>query len=133
VQGAAVIPVFQTLTTVNDGKGNCFIACVASIMELPLREMPDLANDLNGGQYFIALEQWMAPRGLFPTHHTTAPKGWSVAGGYLGKERLPHAVVAYNGRPVHDPYPLGGELSDADSWWTIDPISEAQRKTVEAM
>lgn len=127
-----MIPVYQTLTTANDGKGNCFVACVASIMELPLRDVPAIASDLNSGAFFRALEDWLIQQGLFPNHRCVAPKGWAIGCGYLGPDRTPHACIVFDGRIVHDPYPLGGVHPDLDSFWTIDPISDDQRPYCEA-
>lgn len=125
-----MIPVYQTLTTLNDGRGNCFMACVASIMELPLRDVPAIASDLKGGDFFRALEDWLIPQGLFINRHecSCAAKGWSIRSGTL--HGTGHVVVAWNGDLAHDPYPLStkyGGFVPSFEWWTIDPISEEQR------
>lgn len=124
-----MIRVYQTLTTANDGRGNCFIACVASIVERPLRELPDIASDLNGGEFFQRLEDWLIPQGLFINRRIQPPVGWSIAGGFLRHREVevPHAVIAFNGLPVHDPYPLFGEFRSNFEFYSIDPISDAQR------
>lgn len=43
-----MIPVYQTRTVANDGSGNCFNACVASILEMPLRDVCSVLPDFDG-------------------------------------------------------------------------------------
>lgn len=114
-------PVMQTETT--PGKGNCLAACFASILEVPIEEIPDLdcGNNRRG------LADYLAGKGMTPIWLRVAasPPGVTWAGHspplcvLIGPSpRLPgrnHAVV---GRPdgwgyeiVHDPHPEGGGLS----------------------
>jgi hypothetical protein len=99
-----VIPVDQT--THGPTTGNCFSACVASILELPISEVP----------FFMAPEQWWPPfvewcamRGYdavyFPNTEYV-PLGYSIVGGpsYRWPGKL-HACVALDGVVVHDPHP----------------------------
>lgn len=82
-----MIPVFQTRTTVEEF-GNCFEACLASILEVPLSAIPDRADglDLNvwqnevrkayarGGERAVgeledptdskAIDRWLRARGI---------------------------------------------------------------------
>jgi hypothetical protein len=117
------------MTTANDGKGNCMGACVAAIMELPLRDVLHCPGPTPPGQFWQRWEDWFIEQGLFLNHHGEAPKGYSIAGGRLvsGGKKLPHYVVVFNGRKVHDPYPFGGEFIAAGEWFTIDPITDEQR------
>lgn len=55
-----------TQTTFGDGKGNCFTACVASILELPIDAVPNFCVDYGEGEWWIELEKWLAPRALAP-------------------------------------------------------------------
>ena len=49
-------------TTFGHGKGNCFTACVASILELSLESVPNFCLDHEGGAWFPALREWLAAR-----------------------------------------------------------------------
>lgn len=133
-----MIPVFQTMTLANDGEGNCFNACIASILELPLREVAQIHPKFEG-DYWGAWEDWCAERGLFMTHRGTRepPRGYAIANGRSGRiypeghksagERIHHACVAFDGVVVHDPFPVPGEFSDVTSYFTLDPITDSQR------
>lgn len=124
-----MIPVYQTMTTANDGMGNCMGACVASIMELPLRDVLHRPGPTPPGQFWRAWEDWFIARGLFLNHRGEPPNGYAIAGGNLIRQgkRCGHYVVVFNGEVVHDPYPLGGKFGPAVEWFTIDPIREEQR------
>ena len=55
-----MIPIIQTITEV--GKGNCLAACIASILEVSIDEIPDLksGNDLN------AIQDYLEFKGMIP-------------------------------------------------------------------
>lgn len=124
-------PVFQT--KFGKPEGNCFAACVASILEASLDDVPHyMGKDW--------LQQWnafLAPRnlGLFCLElpEGTAPPGWSILSGLsprakaLGEDWM-HAVVAFNGIVEHDPHPDGGGVLTHVDWivfQAIDPAKEA--------
>jgi hypothetical protein len=54
-------PVFQTIFD-SDG-GNCLTACIASILELPIDEVPNFAQE-HGDNCQNAVEKWLASKGL---------------------------------------------------------------------
>jgi hypothetical protein len=95
-------PVDQTTYGVNDG--NCFSACLASILEISIEGVP-----LFLGPYWDDFLPWLADRGLSASLYRRddyVPQGYSIAGGpskrFAGRM---HACVAFNGVVVHDPHP----------------------------
>lgn len=94
--------------------GNCFDACVASILELRLDEVPHFNS--RGEQWYQYLTEWLAERGLEPRFYEYDPRdpkrysppGYTIVGGvsprHAGQRRL-HACVARDGALVHDPNP----------------------------
>lgn len=108
-------PVEQTILTPPDG--NCFAACVASILELPIDAVPNFRSSGNG--WWHEWQEWLAPKNL-------ALLGWDSDD--LGDEKvradtlrgysictvryelpsggLNHSVVALNGVIVWNPHPL---------------------------
>lgn len=112
-----MIKVTQTVFGYPDG--NCFAACVASIMELPLEEMPSIA----GREFNQVWSQWLAERdlafALVPSDGAWI-KGYCIAWGNsprggLDKFDRPvtHAVVCRDLHLVHDPHPSGEFLDGA--------------------
>lgn len=94
-------PVDQTTYGVNDG--NCFPACIASILEISIDEVPRFFGPS------VDFLRWLAPQGLSATRYKGSdyvPPGYAIAAGpsrrFAG--RL-HACVAYDGAVVHDPHP----------------------------
>jgi hypothetical protein len=98
-----VIPVDQTLF--EEHNGDCFAASVASVLQIPISEVPDLDAD----DWDDRLHQWAQARGLGVRFSTIAPPGYAVALGtaYRGTG---HAVVVRDGGLAHDPMPAHRRL-----------------------
>ncbi len=138
-------PVDQSITDHNptEGRfGDCFRACIATILDLPIEHVPHtMAYDERSvddpGQWYGWLTAWLAERGLtymeIRTGDTT-PARWLadlVAGGLQldhvisgqGPRGHRHCVVGRNGTMVHDPHPsragLVGPDPDPAIGWTI--------------
>ena len=110
-----------------EDRGDCFMACVASILEVPLEGLPsihdedrhwfDIAQESVAGHGYalVTAHQHIFPWGLgdlfwlavVPSQNLTNGKG----------EPLPHLVVACNHEIAHDPclgdrYAPGTEVAD---------------------
>ena len=102
--------------------GNCLSACVASIFELPLRDVPWFADP--AGQktdwyhtmrefcrltferepiFYFLPQNRDGVRNMYPLDRFHLICGRSPRG-------YEHAVVGFNGKIVHDPHPDGGGL-----------------------
>jgi hypothetical protein len=106
-------PVKQTLFYDKDGVGNCFEACLSSILEIEISTIP-MFHDKD---WFPRLWEWLLSKGymyhglLKPDQVASynigvdgyfivageSPRGQHIKGG--------HAVVYKNGIMVHDPHP----------------------------
>lgn len=139
-----MIPVYQD----RFGKplGNCFAACIASIFELPLRNVPDFAKiNLNedgtdNGDWYAAAWDFCVARG-FELHYRysksredgTSGIDW-IEGAYpyhliggTSPRGLSHSVVGYKGKIIHDPHPEGGGLSPVSDFGFLVPIGLVAR------
>ena len=95
-------PVYQTRT----GEiGNCFAACLASILEEPLPEL-GLTSDHD---YDENVNKWLAARGLRYTQvpSDVKPMGWTTIEGISPRGGM-HATVGLDGKIVWDPHPNDG-------------------------
>lgn len=128
-------------------EGNCLMACVASVLEVPLELLPDLWEREKAGDddWWMILRTALAEHGweaiyLHPeyvsatnesrTSADLAPQGYALAGGPSPREstvnedgeNAGHVVVAEDGQIVHDPHPsrdgLGGPVRD---WIVLIP------------
>ena len=114
-----MIPVEQTKF---EEMGNCMQACVASIFNLPLDEVPDFVNE--NTDWYGAFEMWLIKRySLFPIMMVlkdgpNATMGQSLYGYYLVSGKSPrgrrHMCVAKYGRIIHDPHPDETELLEKE-------------------
>jgi hypothetical protein len=121
--------------------GNCFSACVASILDLNLVDVPYFMGAEEGKwpELFFA---WLSERGLQPDYYghpdwcvaesapsRDIPKGYSIMSGWSPRHaNTLHSVVARDGVMVHDPNPSRAGLNGG----AIDFITIVPAGTPEA-
>ena len=127
-------PVNQTLF--GDGSegtdyGNCFIACLATILEYPLRKIPHFCEDKK--HWFQHCNIWLSEFGLsFFECRFTAPAeveisyfsnhwGYHLIGGESPRG-IQHWVVGKEGKIVHDPHPSKTGLIGEPTDWSYGLI-----------
>ena len=99
-----MVPVTQTIFGAPNG--NCYAACLASILELPIKDVPNANGNID------SVNRFLATRGLgvvrIPYSESawkTIRRGaWCILFGVSPRELL-HAVVGKDGVMVHDPHP----------------------------
>ncbi|NQT33228.1 MAG: hypothetical protein HQ594_06125 [Candidatus Omnitrophica bacterium] len=117
-------PVFQT----KFGKleGNCFSACIASILECSIEEIPCFLEP-KGTWYqkykkwlvqynldFVAISNWEGETKPY------CPDVYCIVSG-MSPRNLMHSVVFLKTEMVHDPHPEGGGVKDITDWIYIVP------------
>lgn len=117
-------PVDQT--TFGVPGGNCMSACIASILELPIEEVPYfMGNDIRGGAWKLKLKVWLAERGLYPLFITPVAEiyipRYHIMQGKSPRGRGTHAVVAKGDRVVWDPHPSRAGIRDISERTIIIP------------
>jgi hypothetical protein len=103
-------PVDQTV--VNDSTGNCFSACLASILELSIDDVPNFMEleKKTVESWFVLAWRWLRERGyrieVGDFENSDNPEGYWIASGksyrYPDKH---HAVVYLGNKMAHDPHP----------------------------
>lgn len=120
-------PVFQT--RYRRPEGNCLMACIASLLEIPLESCPDLhVAEQRGEHYWAVMADFVRARGFQPVWMTPEYLAGSVPIGYAavagrGARGDDHVCVAHDGRIVHDPLPYGGGLLDVKGWIVLVPVA----------
>lgn len=122
-------PVDQDVFTVPGG--NCFSACVASLLELPLADVPYFMGQTDDHDWLGELNTWLAPRVLYALCLTFGGDyelpGLFILGGQSPRGDWCHAVVARGrGEVVHDPHPSRAgvlSLEDATLLVPLDPAN----------
>lgn len=129
-----MIPLLQTRT----GKGgNCFEACLCSIMEVVMPEGEGLPCFGDGALWFEKSQMFSMKHG----HHLVyfamkderevevAPNGYAIACGpansnhHIPPEDRLHACVTLDGVVVHDPHPRGVGLEAVVGFAVLIPFS----------
>lgn len=106
--------------------GSCFTACIASILEVDLKDIPNFVD--HGQDWMCVLWKYLDPMGLsYTSHHFRPgeppkfiPEGYHTISGYAPRGYR-HSVVGFRGQFVHDPFPNGGGLITVDGWGAIHP------------
>jgi hypothetical protein len=123
-------PVFQDKFRTATSRGNCFSACVASILELELKDVPNWVEigEQSDQPWRILFETWCAKNGIgvvdinwvgkeIPDIYTEA---FMIANGIgtrlFESELIRHSVVCQGKHVVHDPHPDGGGLTRIDGF-----------------
>ena len=140
-----MIPVDQT--TFGAPGGNCFSACVASILELPISEVPYFMSAPD--DWWGPFKAWCVERGIYPFYMPPAevngvprvpppaPAGFAIMCGPAPRRAIAregvtytenplHAVVACDGAMVHDPNPERTGLVEVHDYVVLVPLAPAK-------
>ena len=111
--------VYQTkyggISAASDEQGNCFAACLASILEINLNDVPDLGGQLSddNNAWWFTIRDWLLEKHdlyLLPIRPDSIElndlEGYQLLA--VESETLPkgeggHLVVGYNGSVIFDP------------------------------
>lgn len=114
-------------------QGNCFQACVATVLQIPLEEAYDCIGVQDDDEWFDDFNKWLVQYGLgciFFEHSEKAPvKATSFRGIYMVEcmskalyhgER--HCVVVRDEKLLHDPNPHAKEQGDCQGIYIFVPL-----------
>jgi hypothetical protein len=115
-------PIKQTIL---GPKGNCFAACIASILDCPISNIPDLNAYEESEEWMQVLNDWLSGRGLgymeclVPMDELDVFFGSKdfyhvIVGPTERNSSLFHAVVGRKGKVVFDPHPTDLGLIQED-------------------
>lgn len=107
-------------TTFGEKEGDCFSACVASVLEIPISEVPFF---MAPGPWFERFTDWLRPRGFYAACYelngadrsVMSECGVHILSGKSPRGDFDHSVVACGAVIVHDPHPSRdglGRLTD---------------------
>ena len=107
--------------------GNCMQACVASLFELPLNEIPNFMKD-GGDRYDYHLQKWCKKKNLLcldvsieDEHLLKYFKDIYLIGVGISPRdsNNNHAVIIKNGKIIHDPHPSNKGLMGKPTRYSI--------------
>lgn len=108
--------------------GNCFAACVASLLEMPIEEMPNHHGKDNEG-WWTCWREWGTERNIsfinFQASDEYIPHGLTIASVKSPRGDFLHSVVSWAGKAIHDPHPertaMGLKIIEYTLMFPIDP------------
>lgn len=115
----------------NGKEGDCFRACLASIMELPIECIPNFAQETVGkgsAAFWNAIYDWLELTGhsikflSFTDPEVEEGKYYIISG--PSPRSGHHAVVGLGKGIVHDPHPSRAGLKGEHSEWRWMEIAE---------
>jgi len=116
-------------TTFAPPHGDCLAACIASILELPLADVPNLGCST---EWWQDTRDWLKPRNLdwLNWEHgpgAVVPRGYSILGADSPRGPWLHAVVCFDGAIVWDPSP--DREQGVGTWrdWTVFVVLDPAR------
>lgn len=125
-----MIPVMQTI--IDKGKGNCFSAALASILELKLEDVPYFRvidqsiwiNELFSFLHKYDCEFYGTKYGTNILTYDIGINGYYIVNGqsrfYFDDPTITHSVVFYKGKMIHDPNPANKGLLTINSCYMIE-------------
>lgn len=108
--------------------GNSLRACVATILDLKLNDVPDFVG-AHGPRWFLELRAWLEGRGRHAVYVSTVsslishvyPHGLPWIGVGDGPRGVRHSVVCVHNEIVHDPHPSRDGLPEIEDALVIVP------------
>lgn len=126
-----MIPVAQSKLYNEDGihNGNCYAACLASMLEIPLWMVPPFEDMFARHVWRQRTQDWLARMfGLrmvrIDGHPVEDLPEFYIANGPSARG-VHHSTIYSAGTLVHDPHPSGSGISDVEWCWTLEPVEEA--------
>jgi D-glycero-D-manno-heptose 1,7-bisphosphate phosphatase len=108
-------------------EGNCFSACIASILHLPLADVPPFCKYED---WWERLTAWLKDRGFYPMivryNQEWAPQGFHILSGKSPRGDFQHSVVAHGAEIVHDPHPSRAGIETRVDQIFIVPIDHSE-------
>lgn len=109
--------------------GNCFSACLASVFDIPLEDVPNFyiiaGND--PAIWWGAVRDWLRLRGFgvmsIQANLIDQFEGLFIVGGE-SERGIEHAVLYQNGKVIFDPHPSNvgvKEVTSVDLLYPLDP------------
>ena len=119
-------PMKQTKLYSKDGghNGNCFAACVASILDLPLWMVPPFEEGFGRNEWYESrCDEWLKrmfnlKRVVMDGHQVDKLPEFYVASGKSARG-VSHAVIYSGGALAHDPHPSNSGIESVERTWHL--------------
>lgn len=114
-------------------QGNCFQACVATILQIPLEEAFDCRGPQNDLGWFEDFNEWLGEYGLGCIFIESTEEKPVVSSGFRGIHMVEcrsetlyqgerHVIVAKDGHLLHDPNPHADRQGEIQGIYLFVPL-----------
>lgn len=111
------------------GEGDCFAACLASLLELSIEQVPNFCADTSGEdtEWFTHVRAWLRGFRLTavcmhgPPHPRQLADTFSIVCGSSARG-LRHATIWLGSSLVHDPHPSRAGLVEVEDTTVLVPL-----------
>lgn len=113
---------------------NCVQACVASILGLPLSEVPDFYVEApEPADFWELFEQFLASKGFYALLDAKKDQRMQLEVLYLASGTSPrglkHMTIYYDGKLVHDPHESNEGIQRVESAYILIPFDPSRHTT----
>lgn len=124
--------------TVRGRLGNCFAACVASILEVPIDSLPNHFSDGEAPDRWLDLwVDFLRPYGLGIIYademFSRQPQGYAIAEMAVQDHPWNHAVVCLDGAVIHDPLGAGYKFERVVRWYVFTALDASRQEIAVAL
>lgn len=130
-------PVMQSKLYAPDAihNGNCFAACLASLLDLPLWMVPPFEDMFGRADWRHRVDEWLQRvyrRRLVHVdgHAMNAMPAYYIANGPSAR-RVQHSVIYHAGALAHDPHPSQAGIVSVEWTWHFEPAQGKQKDVCE--
>lgn len=109
--------------------GDCWAACISSLTEIPIEELPDVNDPKNSEwpSYWYTMWNFLKDRGFSlyceNVNQFVGNNGYCIACGKSPRGDFNHAVI-WNDGIIHDPHPDKTGILNIDHFEIIDKINQ---------
>ena len=116
-----MIPIDQTLFKQDGVSGNCMQAAVASLMEMPLEQVPHFAHSGSPEVCWDLFEDWFNEQGYTVRFSGIVDKNCNYLAAGPTVRGTQHMVVMHGDKVIHDPHPSRAGLLDIAHTFVLVP------------
>jgi len=115
----------------NGVSGDCWKACIASILEFPYEAVPDFQNGPSEVEIQLDVHAWARHYGIWvyrwDTPEELFPRGYSIAIGPSPRfKSTNHCCVALDGKVVFDPHPDKTGLESISHYESFEDLARVR-------
>jgi hypothetical protein len=113
----------QTKLHSDSVRGNCVAACLASVLEVGIEEIPqfeDMGEDWTRHVVGFLRSKGLEVQAVQASHWQPASGLIALAFGPSPRGSVHHAVIWLNGKVLHDPHPSRLGLESVEYFWVIE-------------